>query len=179
MSFGPEQIWTPDQDALSGLFACPPPATFTCVGQVMKSSGASPDAIAFYGLTGWFLTDLEDADAGPVQLGTILLPWRANENTQSALLGGYPPVIYPEREMPPDAETSAAFTAVKQAHPNALLWQSSPTLKGTDTSPQGGQRFIFSYRILDGCHACAVLGAVRVAFDFAPDGTYDLARVLT
>ena len=85
----------------------------------MQNSGASADAIAFYALTGWFLSDLNDT--GMVQLGTIFTPFRANENTQSALLGGYPPVIYPEREIPPDAEVSAAFTSVRKLHPNALL----------------------------------------------------------
>jgi hypothetical protein len=177
VSFGPEQVWHPGPEALRALFGCRP-LTFTCVRQIMEQDGASPDAIAFYGLTGWFLSDI--TDTSPVQLGTIFTPWRANENSQVALLGGVPSVVYLERETPTHAaEASQDFLALKTAHPNAIFWGSSPTLEGLDTSPQGGQRFVFGYRVLDGCHACAILGYIRVAFDFAADGTYESAEVLT
>ena len=169
VAFGPEQIWNPDAQAHQALFACGG-GTFTCVRDAMQANGASADAIAFYRLTSWFLIDLNDT--GLVQVGSILTPWRANETVQSALLGGIPPVVYVESGLPPDAERSNTFMAIQAGHPNAMLWAPGPRLEGMATSPQGGQRFVFDYRVLDGCHACAVLGYVRVAFDFALDGTY-------
>ena len=176
VSFGPEQVWQPDQGALQALFGCQF-RTFTCVRQVMDQNGASPDAIAFFGLTGWFLSDI--SDTGSIQLGTIFTPWRANENSQIALLGGVPQVVYLEQQVSTfEAEASKDFLALKAAHPNAMFWGESPSFDGIDTSPEGGQRFVFRYRVLDGCHACAILGYVRVGFDFAPDGTYEFAHVL-
>jgi len=31
---------------------------------------------------------------------------------------------------------------------------------------------MYDYRLLDGCHACAILGLARVAFEFDQDGTF-------
>ena len=36
--------------------------------------------------------------------------------------------------------------------------------------PGGGQRFTVKRPILDGCHACALLGAAQQALNFAPSG---------
>jgi hypothetical protein len=70
------------------------------------------------------------------------------------------------------------YVALKASHPDLLFWAPGPTFEGLETSPEGGQRFVFSYRALDGCHACAILAGVRVAFDFAPDGTFGGWRLL-
>jgi hypothetical protein len=180
VSFGPEATWNPEQEAIRGLHGCQYQA-FTCVQQVMQQHGATPDAIAFYRLTAWFLSGLQDT--GRVQLGTILNPWRANENSQPALLGGIPAIVYPEQEatrlnLEGELEHNADYTALKATHPDAMFWPSSPSFEGLDTSPQGGQRFVFRYRVLAGCHACATLAEVRVGFDFTPDGTYQSFRLL-
>ncbi len=46
-----------------------------------------------------------------------------------------------------------------------MFWGSGPRYEGLESSPQGGQRFILRFRVLEGCHACATLAEVRVAFD--------------
>jgi hypothetical protein len=61
------------------------------------------------------------------------------------------------------AEVSKGFLAIKATHPQAWFWPSGPGFERTDTSPLGGPRFVFRYRVPDGCHACAVLGYVRRA----------------
>ena len=48
----------------------------------------------------------------------------------------------------------------------------------TSAVTAGGESFVFRYRLLDGCHACAIRGWARIEFDFAPDGTYQRAKVL-
>jgi hypothetical protein len=172
ISFGPEQIWEPDQDALSALFNCQLQAS-SCVEPIMVQHGASPQAVAFYRLTGWFLADLQGD--GPVKVGSISTPFRANENGQTALLGGVPAVVYTEEWgslLAPQIEHSATFMAIKAARPRALFWAPGPRLESTSISPQGGPRFVFGYRVLDGCHACTVLGLMSVGFDFLPDGTF-------
>ncbi|HZT06721.1 MAG TPA: hypothetical protein VFC51_06795 [Chloroflexota bacterium] len=176
VAFGPAQIWSPGEEVRADLFRCQ--QRLACVAGVMMADGASPDAIAFFHLTGWFLTDIQDFD--PVQLGTIFVPWRANENTQMAFLGGMPAVIYPEQAgsaLRP--ERDADYQAILAEHPDVLFWAPGPSFEGVEPTDDGGQRFLLKYRLLDGCHACAILGWAHAAFKFGPDGTYEGVRLLS
>jgi hypothetical protein len=184
VTFGPSEIWAPDRVAVQALHQCQS-ALFACVQSVMTNAAASPDSVAFYHLTGWFLTDLQLAvdssgePTGPVQLGTILNPWRANENEQLALVGGIPDVVYPEQA----AESISLgrdpdYADLKAEHPDAMFWAPGPVIEEIATTESGGQRFLLRYRVLDGCHACAILAYARLAFDFAPDGTFQGVRDL-
>ena len=51
-------------------------------------------------------------------------------------------------------------------------FQHHGTLACGQALPGGGQRFIFSFVLLNGCHACEVAGYARVAFDFSPAGKF-------
>lgn len=180
IAFRPSEVWLPSRDAIIALHQCTS-ANFTCVQQVMQQDGASPDAVAFYQLTAWFLSDIQNT--GTVQLATVFNPWRANENDQPALLGGVPQVIFPEQQaqlsnFEGTVERADGYADLKAAYPNVMFWAPGPAFEGTETSDDGGQRFIFDYRLLDGCHACAVVGMARFAFDFAPDGTNEGAHFL-
>ena len=179
VTFGLSEVWTPSNNAITALHSCQN-QDFSCVQPIMQADGASDDAVAFYRLTEWFLADIQNT--GVVQLATVFNPWRANENDQPALLGGMPIAIYPEQLSvgnQGDAENDPAYQALKAANPDLLFWTPGPSFEGTDVSPEGGQRFIFDYRLLNGCHACAILGLARYAFDFAPDGTFANARYLS
>ena len=47
-------------------------------------------------------------------------------------------------------------------------------------APAGdGQRFVVGEDLRDGCHACAILGKARVAFDFDAAGKLRGVRVVT
>jgi hypothetical protein len=178
VSFGPELVWSPLTREFQELLNCR--RAFSCVADFMLRNGASADAIAFYHLTGWFLDRIKDT--GTVQLGTIFTPWRANENTQFALLGGTPAVIFPEEEGGGSGfgvTYNAEFLALKAEHPNILFWASGYRFDGVESTADGGQRFTFAYRLLDGCHLCPILGWANVAFDFAADGTYDGPTLLS
>ncbi len=43
--------------------------------------------------------------------------------------------------------------------------------------PDGGQRFVVPYVLVDGCHACARVGALQLAFDFDSAGKFLGAKV--
>ena len=175
LGFGPQQVWQPSQAAIADLRKCTDPISLYCVHKVMEQYGASADAFEFYHLTGWFLLELKDT-RGPVMLASVANPWRANENEQPALVGGYPVVVYPEEVQVP-VENDAGFKALKADFPQLLFWRSGPTLE-TNAVTAAGERFVFRYRLLDGCHACAIRGWARIEFDFAPDGTYQGAKLL-
>lgn len=174
-AFGRQQMWQPSPAAIGDLHKCPDPISVDCVHKVMERHGAGADAFEFYRRTGWFLSKLRDT-GGPVMLATVVNPWRANENEQPALLGGNPPVVYPEEVQVP-LEKDAGFKSLKADYPDLMFWKPGPTLE-TSALTGGGQSFIFRYRLLDGCHACPIRGWARVEFEFAPDGTYHRAKVL-
>ncbi len=157
VGFGPSEIWHPSAEAMQALFGCSG-TQISCVEPIMRREGATDDAVEFYRLTGWFLSDIQNT--GVVQWGTIFVPWRANENTQYAFLGGVPAVIFAEHEaegLP--LQRDPDYQALVAEHPEAKFWAPGPRLEGMDVLPEGGQRFVLRYRILDGCHACAIFPA--------------------
>jgi hypothetical protein len=171
LEFGPSQKWLPSPEATQELLRCPwwkgsQRPELQCVREVMARHGASPDAFEFFRLTGWFLVELPHA-AGPVRFARVATAWRANENEQPVLLGGTPVAVYPE-----DADLSAAverdsgFQTLKARYPKLMYWGPDPALEETEQTKEG-QRFVFRYRLLDGCHACPIRGWARVRFDFS------------
>jgi hypothetical protein len=184
ISFGPAQIWnllegTETRGRFDATYACAPknPDYEDCISQAMQQNAGTRDAFDFFKLTGGFLQDLQ-GDAA-VKLGTIAYPFRANEITQPILLGGDPPVIQVEN---PDLygaiEHDPGFTILQAQHPNLLFWGSGPALESASVAPDGSQSFIFRYRLLDGCHACAILGYARIEYDFFPDGRQQTLKLL-
>jgi hypothetical protein len=172
---GARQVWHLPRGAITELHKCAGPTDLDCVRGVMERNGASAEAFEFYRTTGWFLTKLRET-GGPVMLASVVDPWRANENEQPALVGGNPDVVYPE-EVEVSLDDDAGFQALKKRFPRLMFWKPGPTLE-TNTNNASGQTFVFRYRLLDGCHACAIRGRARIEFDFAPDGTYRRARLL-
>lgn len=169
------RVWNADA-AHDALIHCPPKGRLDCVAEVMARQGASAEAVAFSRATGWFLVRVR-ALGGPVKLATLVNPWRANENQQPALIDGAPAVVPVENPAVP-VEHSKGFVALKARHPQAMWWGSSPDLERV-AHDRAGQRVTFRYRILDGCHACAVVGWARVRFDFRRDGSFVGARLLS
>lgn len=172
---GPRLIWNPVPREIEALHGCPAVGRKRCVAKVMARAGASAQAIAFYRRTDWFCSKLAPG-LGVVRVATLLDPWRANENTQPALVGGTPAVVYPEG-IGVRLERDSGYVALKTAHPNVLFWGSGPDLERA-ARDRRGLHFIFRYRLLDGCHACPLLGWARVRFDFSGSGTFRGARLL-
>jgi hypothetical protein len=172
---GRQAVWDLSRSAITDLHGCAGPTDLDCVRGVLERHGAGTEAFDFYRITGWFLTKLRET-GGPVMLASVVTPWRANENEQPALVGGKPAVVYPE-EVEVSLDDDAGYQALKKRFPRLMFWKPGPTLE-THTNTAGGQSFIFRYRLLDGCHACAIRGRARIEFDFASDGTYQRARLL-
>lgn len=167
--FTSRHVWRVPDGAVEELHRCTGSTRLDCVKGVLRRHGGTPEAFDFYRKTGWFLSELKET-GGPIRVATLVDPWRANENEQPALVGGKPPIVYPE-EASFDVEKDARFQALKEKFPNLLLWKPGAVLEGMNSTPEG-QSFLFRYRLLDGCHACPVRGYARVEFLFAPDGTF-------
>jgi predicted secreted protein len=67
------------------------------------------------------------------------------------------------------------YNRLKKKYPAVTLWQGdrsegAPPLM--EKAANGGQRFTVRYRLLNGCHACELLGYVRYIFKFDRTGLF-------
>ncbi len=154
------------------------PQLGACFVKQMQQSGASAEAVAFIRRleNQAFLQKFQDT--GRVDIAWILYPFRANENSGCLLVNGTPwKVDVDDLSQLPRVQLNAnsAWKSLVAAHPRATLWsgdRSGFTGVTPARGPNGGQRFVVDYRVLDGCHACARLGVVHYAFDFDATGKF-------
>ena len=169
LSFNDFQPWWPS--GFEQLQQCKP-RDFSCVAQVLQSDGAPAEQIAYFRLRGKFLTEI--VGSGVVKVGSELDPWAANSNLQQIIIGGSPAILTPELDGSVSAaiEADPAFTGLLGQYPNLGVWGYDQQFESETVAPQGGQRLIFLWGLNNGCHACGTPYVARVAFDFAPDGSY-------
>jgi len=159
--------------------------SINCVLDYMKKSGASEEAIKFsreindklFGVTG-YLEKFEEK--GLIDLGFVMLPGRANTNGAYVLLNGSPPLISTELdpEYEPDITRDPNYPSLKKQYPNLIFWTAQASFISAQAKADGGQRFIFSYNLLNGGHAGEVLGTGEVAFDFDRNGVFKGTKLL-
>lgn len=146
-----------------------------CFAASMAKAGASPEALAF--------TRRLDNDAylqalaetgGPVAVGHVFFPFAANENSAWFLVNGLPPLINVDNFRNLDLSrmrSSAAYLAIYHNYRNVTFWQGDRGPAGPEVA-QHGQEFVVGYLLRNLCHACAIIGRVRYAFDFDAQGKF-------
>jgi hypothetical protein len=75
----------------------------------------------------------------------------------------------------------SGYSALLKQYPRAILFpgpRSDTTCPIGQKLPEGGERFVASYYIQNGCHACERLGTASFGFDFKPSGEFQGARFL-
>jgi hypothetical protein len=70
-----------------------------------------------------------------------------------------------------DIRKDPLYPAIARKSPRVELWGHAD-FKAMQALPGGGQRFIFSFVLLNGCHTCEVAGYAQVAFDFTAAGRF-------
>jgi len=184
-AFTREAVWEVDDETVQELFEC---GTNTggkggeteCSLGVMEEAGASEEAQEFFRRTHWFLTGFRES--GVVDVGSVVVPWRANANDDYLLLNGSPSFVTVEREAPPVAlfGQDPAYEPLREAvnrtddiqdADDLVLWETDETFEGV-RRVEGNIRFIFQWSLKDACHACDTGYSARVALEFARDGTY-------
>jgi hypothetical protein len=149
----------------------------------MKAAGASPEAIAFMHAihNDGFMRDFKDT--GKVSIAFVDFPFAANENQHCMLINGTPKVIdvddynvMPRDELP----RNPGYADLKQQYPNIAVFPGDRN--GTNfihdtTTPGGGQQFLVPYALVNGCHACARVGTLDLAFEFDKAGKFVGAKV--
>lgn len=145
-----------------------------CVISVMQKAGASTQATAFTKmLKGEGYLDSFRA-MGRVDLGNVFYPFRANENWEFILVNGKPQVINvgdPDNLKRIDIKKDPLYPSLIRQFTELELWGHAE-FKTMKRLAEGGQRFIFSFVLLNGCHACEIGGYADIAFDFNSKGCF-------
>jgi Tol biopolymer transport system component len=180
-SIGQDDVWNPHgTEYADEIQQCHQQTSFVqCVVAVMQRAGASPGAIAITRqLDGrGFMISFEET--GLVDLAAIFYPFNANNNWQLALVNGNPELIVVSRVVDTNIRSHPHYAALAEKHPNALLWAGINQYEMVEVTSTGGQRFIFSFALVDGCHACGMVGTARVAFEFDGSGRFLGSQLLS
>jgi hypothetical protein len=116
---------------------------------------------------------------GTVDAAQVFYPLRANDNYGLLLVNGDPKVLDVDDLKKLDEaamQQDPMFQSVKQRYPAATLWpgdrSGSQPWPRLQSLPNGGRRYIVTYPLINGCHACARLGLVRFGWDFDATGKF-------
>jgi hypothetical protein len=178
-SVGPEAVWEPPPDFLAAFHASchtlAGPGFGACFVEAMERAGASPSAVAFARRIHFEGYLAAFRDAGRVDLGWAVYPFRANENGVCFLLNGEPATIDVDEasRVRSALSGSPSYAAIERAHPRAAVFPGDrfhAVAIVEEGRPGGGQRFLVPYLLRDGCHACALVGRLVLAFDFDAGG---------
>ncbi len=146
-----------------------------CFAAAMAKAGASPAALDFTRrLDNQVYLQAYDETGGPVSVARVVYPFRANENDAWFLVNGTPPLIDVDnrRNLKLAAmRSSAAYLAIYHTYRNVTFWPGARGAVGPEVA-QNGREFVVGYLLRNLCHACAVVGRVRYAFDFDAGGTF-------
>jgi hypothetical protein len=156
----------------------PGPQFGACFVQQMQAAGASPEAVAFMRAVDndGFMRDFRKT--GRVDIAFAFYPFAANENQHCLLVNGTPNLIDVDdyKLLPKDAlARNPAYSALRRKFPNLAVFpgdRSGTKFVTAENLPDGGQRFVVPYTLVDGCHACARTGALRLAFNFDRSGKF-------
>ena len=149
-----------------------------CFVDFMGRSGASAQAVAFARATGGTGYLMQFFKKGRVDLAYLSYPFRANENEGWLLVNGDPSIIDVDaqtNQLERQLEENPTYLVLKEKFPRIMLFGGDRTITRPPEMiglPTKGQRFIFQYRLLNGCHACERVGRARFAFDFDVNGKF-------
>lgn len=176
-----DAVWQPEPAAVAGIqrqcAASIGPSHLNCFSRHMEDAGASPAAVAFLRSTdGAYLRRLQRV--GPFDVAYVRYPFRANENDGILLVNHSPErVDVDDAQLLPRMELAQhpVYAGLARQYPQLSIW---PGERGGATGlvirklPDRGRRFVADYRLRNQCHACAVVGAAQVGFDFDSSGRF-------
>jgi Tol biopolymer transport system component len=187
--FGPDAIWDPfDGNTPGGMEArnCYFSGTepLNCILSVMQGAEAPQQAIEFVEMTNGEAFMVLFKETGNVDVAGVVYPGRANSNFQYMLINGAQPMVRADADYLHEAISSSfqdnpVYLSLLQTSPDVSLWIWDNKFEGAQELPSGGQRFIFSYLLRDGCHACDVLAYAFVAFNFNSAGEFEDVNLVT
>jgi hypothetical protein len=144
---------------------------------VMKKGKASPGAMAFTRRMKDNCYLEEFKEKGTVDLAYVFFPGRANTNWAYFLVNGSPWQVSTEDIETIDITKDPLYAFLSQQYKEIGCWPPA-MFKEMQTLPDGGQRFIFAYTLIDGPRVGKRVGSAVVSFDFNGAGTFLGAKLL-
>ncbi len=148
----------------------------------MAKAGASRAAVDFTRqLDNQVYLQSLDQTGGPVLVAHVFYPFRANENSAWFLVNGTPMLIDVDnrRNLKLAAmRSSAAYLRIYHNDRNVTFWPGDRGAAGPEVA-LNGREFVVDYLLRNLCHACAIIGRVRYAFDFDANGTFLGTRLVS
>jgi hypothetical protein len=152
-----------------------------CFAAAMAQAGASPQALDFTRALGnqAYLQALEPT-GGRIAIAHVFYPFRANENDTWLLVNGTPPLIDVDdlKKLSAQLPAAPAYREIRRHYPKVSFWPGDRGVNGPQVT-QNGREVVVGYVLRDLCHACAIIGWVRYAFDFDSTGKFLEARLLS
>jgi predicted secreted protein len=186
---GAAAVWNPAPETLAEIRkTCGetnPLHIENCFLTEMQTAGASAEALAFtkslatMGVI--YLRAIRKADR--VDIAYVEYAFRANELESVLLVNGDPsPIDVDDDSYFPDAtlKQNPAYAALADKYPQVSVWpddRSDAKFPTVVSIGWGTQTFQVNYVLRDGCHACATVGNLVIAFNFDTQGKFQSARV--
>ncbi len=171
------------QKAREDCSKVPGPQFGECFVRQMQAAGASPQAVAFMHAVhnDGFMRDFRNT--GSVDIAFVYYPFAANENQHCVLVNGTPNLIdVDDYNLLPrnDLARNPAYVTLRNRFPNIAVFpgdRSGTQFITAEKSATGEQRFVVPYVLVNGCHACARVGSLKLTFNFDKTGTFLGAKV--
>ncbi len=183
-------VWNPAPDTLAAIRqkcgAADPTHIERCFLNEMKGAGASPKALAFAESLATSLGVVylrAFRSEGRVDVAYIEYAFRANEMEGVLLVNGDPSLIDVDDEsftQDVELKKNSAYASLAEQYPHISVWPGDrfhSDLPMVTSTGWGTKIFLVQYVLRDGCHACAEIGTVTMAFNFDTQGNFQSARV--
>jgi len=177
MEIGPQAVWKPLEGKWEAIQEkCnlgQGKISVSCIASRMRKEGASPEAVEFTRLMKGEVYLSSFREMGKVDIAEVTRPLLNDPIvTDSILVNGSQKIVELwGKAKNIDITRDRNYSALVRRFPNLELWP----MHGFETMqrlPQGGQRFIFNFTLLNGCHACEPAGSAQIAFDFDESGRF-------
>jgi len=171
-AIGPSAVWDSEKcwpECIVKWHEC---KNLDCISGVMEQYGASSDAKNFTKLLPERGFLMQFQEMGKIDLGIVAFPDRANTNEEYYLLNGFPPLVgtgIKEEEFMDEIKQDLLYPEMKEKYPNIWFWGIAPQFVEKKALPNNNERFIFTYRFVNGCRACNTEYSAKIGFDFDSD----------
>lgn len=156
-----------------------------CFTDNMDEFGASPEAVDF-------VQEYADENGGAiailksfhpvdqVDLGQVFFALGKDQGQHWVLLNGLPEIINlnnPKLISQSDVQQNPDYVKLRAGHPTLEISfnAAKPAAKKT---ADGGQSFLVSYPLVEGCLNCRAIGEARYSFDFDAAGEFEGAKLV-
>jgi len=182
-AIGADAVWHPGSLVIRQIGqVCPQGGG--CFIDEMRKAGASAPAVQFterliaHGFPFCFMRSFEAL--GRVDMVKVDCPFMANTMGFTLLVNGSPLIVsLGDKKILADIDLRQApqYASIIQKYAKAEIWPDGAFV-AMKKRADGGQRFIWKHKLLNGCRACEFAGTAIVAYDFDCTGHFRGVKLL-